>query len=99
MEEDDASLEMRADNAVRQLRRDCDIEQYLDSMENTSAIAKRMVEQGMITPERFDSFNEDYNGVLVYFINHQEAPPLNYKKPEPRRAKNIDLSKNYEEGI
>ncbi len=90
MEEGNPSLEMRADNAVRQLRRDGDIEDYLDAMENTLAVAKRMLSQGMIPQERVDKFNDGYLSVLTYYIDNQEAPSVGYKSP--RRAKDIDLS-------
>ena len=82
MEESNPSLEMRADNALRKLRRCGDIEDYLDVMERTVVVAKQMLSHDMIPQERFDKFNDGYMDVLTYYINHHEAPPLGYQPPE-----------------
>ncbi len=90
MKESNPSLEMRADNTVRELRRGGDIEDYLDTMERTMVVAKQMLAHEMIPQERFNKFEKNYMEVLVYYINRHEAPPIGYKPP--MKIEDIDLS-------
>jgi len=98
---EDPDLDMRIDNALTQLRRTKDIDEFIDEMERNMTIAKTLYKTKQLSGYAVENYDEWYMDFLVKYINADgeiddnaiHIPIRNGN--EPRRAADIDLSESY----